>query len=66
MSNGYLAFYNGQEHEVWADTAWDAQVQAVKHYQTVYPRRKIKDYQVNVVLCVLNGEQYTHSGEIPV
>ena len=65
MSNGYMALYNGQEHEVWADTAWDAQKEAVKHYQSAYPRKKIKDYQVTTVLCVLDGEQYTHRGEIP-
>ena len=65
MTNGYKCFWNGKELDVYADTTYQAQQIATEKFQKISRRRTVKDYDVTVVLCELNGEQYTHSGEIP-
>jgi hypothetical protein len=52
--NGYKAFYKGETHEVYADTTYEAQQIAAKHFKAK------KTYDVTVVLCEKNGEQVEH------
>lgn len=54
--NGYIAFYDGKEEEVFADTSFDAQKKAVYIFQK-QTRKKVNSYDIIVVLCEKNGEQ---------
>ena len=54
--NGYLAFYKGKQLEVYADTMYQAQLQAATTFKAK------KSYDVHVVLCEKNGETITHNG----
>ena len=65
MTNGYKCFYNGKDIDIYADSMYGAQQLATVEFQKTAGRKKVKEYQVNVVLCELNGKQYAHSGEIP-
>ena len=62
--NGYKCFWNGKEADVYAVSSFDAQAKATAEFQKVAGRKKVKGYDITVVLCEVNGEQYTHSGEI--
>lgn len=53
--NGYLAFYKGKKVEVYAETTAEAQDKAALLLKAK------KRYDVHVVLCELNGEQYVHT-----
>lgn len=53
--NGYKAYYKHQEMEVYADTSYQAQLQAAKAF------RAKKSYEVTVVLCEKSGKQVTHT-----
>lgn len=59
--NGYKCFWNGKELDIYADTTYQAQQLATPEFQKIAGRKKVKEYQVTVMLCELNGEQYTHS-----
>lgn len=59
--NGYICFYRGERHEVYAFTPLAAQESARQHFQKKYPRRKVKGYDINVNLAEVNGEQVTHT-----
>ena len=59
--NGYICFYRGERHEVYADTTLAAQEQARQHFQKKYPRRKVKGWDINTGLAEVNGEQVTHT-----
>tara|TARA_R110000772_G_scaffold99174_2_gene198850 strand:- start:10394 stop:10570 length:177 start_codon:yes stop_codon:yes gene_type:complete len=53
--NGYKAFYRGKTLDIYADSLYNAQVKAAKEFKAR------KTYEVTVVLCELNGEQYVQS-----
>jgi len=53
--NGYKAFYRGKTLDIYADTLYNAQVKAAKEFKAK------KTYEVTVVLCEVNGEQYVQS-----
>jgi len=54
--NGYKAFYNGKETEVYAETMFKAQDKAVAFFNPP----KSKRHMVSVVLCEKEGQQVTH------
>jgi hypothetical protein len=54
--NGYKAFYNGKETEVWADTSLQARDKAVAFWKV----KPMYAYKVTVVLCEKKGEQVVH------
>ena len=58
--NGYICFYRGERHEVYADTPLQAQEAVREVVQKKYPRRKVKGWDISVTLAELNGEQVTH------
>lgn len=57
--NGYVAFWNGQRCEVYADSSYVAQAEAVVVFQN-NTRKKVKSYDVTVVLAEKNNEQVVH------
>ena len=57
--NGYVAFWNGQQCEVYADSSYLAQAEAVVVFQK-NTRKKVKSYDVTVVLAEKNNEQVVH------
>ena len=59
--NGYKCMWNGKELDIYADTMFDAQEQATAEFQKVAGRKKVKGYEITVMLCEVNGEQYYHS-----
>ena len=59
--NGYKCLWNGKELDIYADTTYDAQVLATAEFQKVAGRKKVKGYDIHIVLCEVNGEQYYHS-----
>lgn len=58
--NGYVCFYRDERLEVRATTSANAQIAAFNILQDKYPRRKVKAYEITVVLAEKNGEQVTH------
>ena len=58
--NGYIAFYNGKRKEVYADTAYAAQIKATNEFQKeVRGRKKIKSWDVSIGLAEVDGKQVT-------
>ena len=57
--NGYVAFWDGKQVEVYADSSYLAQAEAVVAFQK-NTRKKVKSYDVTVVLAEKNNEQVTH------
>jgi hypothetical protein len=55
--NGYKAFYNGKEIEIYAERLIEAKEKAVAAFKV---SRK-KQHMVSVVLCEKNGEVVSHS-----
>ena len=53
------------EMDVLANSSYGAQQVATAEFQKVAGRKKVKGYDITVVLCEVNGTQITHSGEIP-
>ena len=53
--NGYMAFFRGKQHEVWANSSLEAQEMAAAFFKAR------KSYQVSVVLCEKDGEQIVHT-----
>ena len=66
MNNGYKCYWNGMEMDVLANSSYGAQQLATAEFQKVAGRKKVKGYDITVVLCEVKGTQITHSGEIPV
>ena len=58
--NGYIAIWNGKRIEVFADTSYKAQCEAEKEFQK-YSRKKVKGYEITVILCEKDGKQVVHS-----
>ncbi len=55
--HGYIAFYNGKQHEVHADTLFEAKQKAVAHFKPP----KSKQHMVHVVLAEKDGQPVTHT-----
>ena len=54
------------EMDVYANSQYGAQQLAQAVFQDMAGRKKVKGYDITVVLCEVKGQQITHSGEIPV
>ena len=59
IMNGYKAFYNGKELEIYADSLYSAKLKAIELFKPL----KSKAHMVSVVLCELDDKQVVH---IPV
>lgn len=59
--NGYICFYRGERYEVYADTPLQAQDAVEVIVQKKYPRRKIKGWDISVMIAEHNGVQVTHT-----
>ena len=59
--NGYVCFWGSQRFEVYADSSYDAQCKAVSMAQAK-TRKKVKSYDVTVMLAEKHGSPVTHSG----
>ena len=55
--NGYIAFYNGKQHELYADTLLEAKDKAIQHFKPP----KSKKHMVSVMLAEKDGQQVTHT-----
>jgi hypothetical protein len=58
--NKYIAFYKSDELTVEAETSHNAQTAAFNILRDKYPRRKIKAYEITVVLAEINGKEVIH------
>jgi len=54
--NGYKAFYNGKQADIYAESLYQAKMEAIKHFK---PRRS-QEHMVSVVLCEKDGETVVH------
>jgi hypothetical protein len=57
---GYIAFYNGQEAEVYADSSFQATERAKAHFKPP----KSKRHLVHVVLAETNGKEVVHTPDM--
>lgn len=49
---GYVCFYNGKRHELYASSLWDAKQKAVAHFKVP----KSKEHMVSVLLAEKDGQ----------
>jgi hypothetical protein len=56
MTYGYVCFWKGKRHEVYAETTLEAQELAAKFFKAK------KQYQVTVVLAEKDGQPVIHDG----
>jgi len=49
--NGYIAIYKGKKIEIYADTSYQAQLEAAKEFKAK------KSYEIQIVLCEKRGDQ---------
>lgn len=54
--NGYKAFFNGKEKDIYAASLYDAKLAALEYFK---PRKK-QAHMVSVVLCEIEGEEVSH------
>jgi hypothetical protein len=59
--NLYKCFFDRKDVEISANTPYEAQQKAVKHFLLVTRKRVIKTYQVNVSILQINGIDYINS-----
>lgn len=59
--NGYVCLWNKHRVEVVAKTSLEARDIAMPFFKRLAGRKKIKPYDITVVLCEQNGEQVTHT-----
>jgi len=57
--NGYIGFYNRQQHEFRAASLWDAKQMAIKHFKPP----KSKEHMVSVVLAEKDGQPVVHTAD---
>lgn len=57
--NGYIAIYNNSKKEIYASSSYNAQNKAQIEFQK-NSRKKIKGYDIIIVLCEKNDKQVTH------
>ena len=60
--NGYKAYYNGKDTEIFAATLWEAKQKAIAFFKVPKSKHGI----VAVVLCEKEGQQVEHKGELPI
>ena len=53
MENGYKAFYNGKETDIYASGLYPAKLKAIEFFKP----RKSQEHMVHVYLCELQGKQ---------
>lgn len=58
--NGYLCCYGEKEVSVYAETSYEAQRKAMVEFQKMFPRKKIKSFQVDVYLVEKGGNEVVH------
>ena len=58
-SNGYIAMWNRERVEVFADTSYEAQKLAQEYFQKG-TRKRVKEYDISVVIAEKGGKQVTH------
>ena len=56
-SNGYIAFYNGNQTEIYAESKYAAVLKAEAYFK---PKKK-DAHMISVVLAEIDGEQVTHT-----
>ncbi|MCA6367636.1 MAG: hypothetical protein IM618_11375 [Cytophagales bacterium] len=54
--NGYKAFFNGKETDIYADSLYQAKQKSIEFFKPA----KSKAYMVHVHLCELAGKQVVH------
>lgn len=54
---GYVAFYNGKRHELYAESLYAAKLKAIDHFKAP----KSKQHMVSVVLAEKDGKEVTHN-----
>jgi len=59
--NGYICYYENSTCEVRANTPVGAQDVAIAIFQKKYPRKKIKTYQITVMLAEKGGTPVVHT-----
>lgn len=59
--NGYIGFYGGKKVEVYASTSLDARNKAEVEFKKLFPRKKIKGYDVTVKLAEKDGKEVKHT-----
>jgi hypothetical protein len=58
--NGYVCFYGGKRIEVYAETSYSAQQKAQFEFQRMFPRKKIRGFEITVGLAEIAGQQVVH------
>jgi hypothetical protein len=58
--NIYACLWNGRTTEVVAKTTLEAQEKAWLHFQTIAGRKRIKGYDITVVLTYKDAQPVTH------
>ena len=58
--NGYIGIYKGKQYETHAETSYKAQQQLQEQIQAT-TRRKVKRYDISVILAEKDGAQITHA-----
>lgn len=56
--NGYVSFYNGKQRDCWTETKAQAHELAVKYFQGLNPRKKVKSYDITTMPAFINGKAY--------
>lgn len=59
--NGYIAYYGNDRTEVRANTTIAARDKAIAIFQKGNPRKRIKPFEVSVILAQKGGEDVTHT-----
>ena len=55
--NGYIAFYNGKQVEVYANTLYEAKQKAIAEFRV----KAKQQHNVHVMLAERDGQQVVHS-----
>jgi hypothetical protein len=58
--NTYGAIWHDKEATIEAETTYQAQQLAVELFQKVAGRKRVKGYEITVLLMKLNGSDYVH------
>ena len=59
QTNGYIGFYGNKQFEIYASTSYQAQQKLIPIIQKT-TRKKVKGYDITIVLCEKQGKQITH------
>lgn len=58
--NGYVCFWGRERCEIMAESTFSAQQKAERVFQSRAKRKKVRKYDISVVLAEKNGKQVTH------